>query len=495
METPLVAKSGTSPKQAPGPGAHESSWTNTDALAGIFSCSSEEMDAALASSRPDAPLNERARGWVHEHLHLYHAITTPIGVFFSALRTVQTLATRDVLIHLRSAGVPPKVPLLGHVRGASPTVIEAVGDPLTVWLDAEMFLTYQQGSLAAYAKLAAEYPVTRGTTVAGIFQRLQVGVARYLLGPDIQGSPREMLEALVREKFVDAAQWQQEDRNSFASAVLSPPPGDRIGGLSTVFESACHAVELWGQSFDTFERLYAARHKDFNYLWPITQTAETLRSRSLPEILATHLAVCDLALAAPIMPDRVAVRHGLRVNEMLPHTRFFSILNALETVGPLRRPDGYSAFTDAICEHLDWTRPEEVFAADDRRWPMLGVRDELFHLATELRRAEPAIFITPFSAYDPEMGARFREQFTFHTLQFTDRVVYHQNKTWLYASQLGFICNEWLHGVMVGTPKTVVLPWRTQADEPAFLAAEAQELISKTLGWKVPPPHVVSRPS
>jgi hypothetical protein len=495
MQTPLAAESGTSAKRPPGPGAaRESSWTDTDALAGIFSCSSAEMDVGLASSRPDAPLNERARSWVHEHLHLYHAITTPVGVFCNALRFVQTLATRDVLIHLRSAGIPPKVPLLRHVRDASPAVIASVRDPLTIWLDAELFLTHQQGSLAAYISMAAENPLTRGATMTEIFQRLQVGVARYLYlpGPDTERAAKELFGALVHEELVDPEQWQQEDRNSFAGAVLSAGLPGRPAWLPTVLESACHAVEMWGQSFDAFERLYAARHKDLNYLWPIAQTASTLRSRSLPEILATHLAVCDLALTAPIMPDRVAVRHGLRVNEMLPHTRFFSILNALENVGPLRRPDAYSAFTDAICEHLHWTRPEEIFATGSWRWPALGVRDELFRLAAEHRKAEPAIFITPFLSYDPEIGARFREQFTFHTLQFTDRVVYHRNKTWLYASQINFICNEWLHGVMAGVPKTVVLPWRTQADEPTFLAAEAQEIISKTLGWKVPPPRIVS---
>ena len=497
METPLVAESGTSAKRPPGQGAvQESSWTNTDALVGIFSCSSEEMQAELASSRPDAPLNERARSWVHEHQHLYHAITTPIGVFCNALRLVQTFATRDVLIHLRSAGVPPKVPLLRYVREANPTVIASVRVPLTIWLDAELFLTYQQGSLAAYISMAAESPLTRGATMTGIFQRLQEGVARYLYlsGPDTERAARELVGALADEELVDPEQWEQEDRNSFAGAVLSAGLPSRPAWLPTVLESACHAVEMWGQSFDAFERLYAARHKDLNYLWPIAQTASTLRSRSLPEILATHLAVCDLALAAPIMPDKVAVRHGLRVHEMLPHERFFSILNALESVGPLRRPDAYSAFTDAICERLHWTRPEEIFAADSRRWPVLGARDELFRLAAELRRVEPATFITPFLSYDLEIATRlrFREQFAFHILQFTDRVIYHPNKTWLYASQLNFICNEWLHGIMVGVPKTVVLPWRTQAEESAFLAAEAQEVISKTLGWEVPPPRIMS---
>ena len=103
----------------------------------------------------------------------------------------------------------------------------------------------------------------------------------------------------------------------------------------------------------------------------------------------------------------------------------------------------------------------------------------------------PAIFITPFLSYDAEIGTKFHEQFAFDTLQFTDRVVHHRDKARLYESQLTFICNEWLHGVMVGAPGTVVLPWRAQADELTFLAAEAQEAISNSLGWKVPSPRIV----
>ena len=232
MDTPLVAESGTTATRPPGPGAvKESAWANTDALVASFSCSSEDMNSELASARPGVPLGERARSWVHEHQHLYHSITTPIGVFCGALRKVQFLATRDVLIHLRSAGVPPKVPLFRQVREASRTLTDLVRDPLTVWLDAELFLTYQQGSVAAYASMAAENPVTRGATVAEIFRRLQVGVARYLLGPDIEGEPRKMLEALVREELVDPALWRQEDRNSFAMAMLSPQPGGRPAWL------------------------------------------------------------------------------------------------------------------------------------------------------------------------------------------------------------------------------------------------------------------------
>ena len=75
-------------------------------------------------------------------------------------------------------------------------------------------------------------------------------------------------------------------------------------------------------------------------------------------------------------------------------------------------------------------------------------------------------------------------------MQFTDRVVHHRDKARLYESQLTFICNEWLHGIMAGVPKTVVLPWRAKVDELAFLAAEAQEAVSNSLGWKVPPPRI-----
>jgi hypothetical protein len=492
METPLVVESGTSAElQSALNQIRETAWANTDALVGIFSCSSEAMEAELAYSRPDGPLGKLARSWVHEHQHLYHTISTPMGVFCGALRDVQTLATRDVLILLRSAGVLPRLPLLRNLREVDSTTISSVRDALTVWLDAELFLTYQQGSQAAYESLAARYSLTRGVPTSQIFKRLQLGVAQYLFGPNPDGSAQELLRALAHEELVDPAAWRQEDRNSVGNVILSWQSSLRLWWLPMMLESACQAVEMWGDSFESFERLYAGRHKDLSYLYPITETASVLRSRSLPEILATHLAVCDLALAPPILPDRVAVRHGLRVDEMIPHLRFFYILNALETVGALRGPHGYSAFTAAICEHLHWTPPEEVFTADGSRSSLqLGVRGELFRLAAKYRKAEPAIFTIPFASYDTEMST-FQQQFAFHTLEFTDRVVHHKKKNWLYASQLSFICNEWLHGVMAGVPKIVVLPWRTDASECEFLAKEAQDVISTSLGWDVPPPRIV----
>jgi hypothetical protein len=488
METPIVLESVVSAERQSGPGFRDTAWADTDALVGIFSCTSEAMGAELARSQPDVPLGGLARSWVHEHTHLYHAISTPFGIFCSAVRTVQLLATRDVLALLRSAGVPRRLPLLRHVLKADSATIASIREPLTVWLDAELFMTYLLGSVAAYESLAATYPVTSGTSMAGIFPRLQLGIARYLLGD----SAPEVLDALVDEDLMFPERWREEDRASFMNAMISPQPSSRVFGTSAVLESAAHAVEMWGESFASFERLYAARHQDLNYLYPIARTASELRSRSLPEILGTHLAVCDLALAAPIMPDRVVVRHGLQVDEMLPHLRLLSIQNALETVGPLRGPHEYSAFTDAVSEYLHWTRPEEVFASADSEWLVrLAIRGQAFRLAADLRQTEPSIFATPFLSYDTEMQG-FRKLFTFHTLEFTDRAIHQGNADWRYHSKLEFVCKEWLHGVMVGTPKTVVVPWRANAEEIATLIEDAQEVFSTALGSEVQPPRVTS---
>ena len=468
-------------------------WTNTDALAGVFKCSIDEMNACLARSRPDAPLGRQARNWVHEHQHLYHTVTTPVGLFCYGLRLMQTLATRDILIMLRSAGVPLRVPLLRHIRGTDSTAIDGVRDHLTTWLDAELFLTYQQGSPEAYESICSMYPVTRGVPTSGIFQRLQVEFARFFSGQDPNAKSVQLLEALLHEELVDPPKWRQEDRNSFVLSELNFDVPDRPFSLPMVLEGACHAVELWGSDFATFERLYAARFSDLIYLWPIAATAECVRSRSMPEILGTHLAVCDLALAAPIMPDRAGVRHGLRADEMLPHLRYFAILTALDSVGPLRGPDHYAAFVQAIYERLQWTPYDDVYATTDWSSSLLGVRAELFRSAAELRRAEPAIFITPFLSYDSEAaGTRFNDEFSFHILQFADRTVFHRNKTWLYGTQMDFICKEWMHGIMLGTPKTISLPWRAHDDELRFLGGEAQSVMSETLGWDVPPPRIVS---
>jgi hypothetical protein len=450
------------------------------------------MFASLAGSRPDAPLDDRARSWVHEHQHMYQAISTPFGFFCNALRFVQTLATRDILIILRSGGVQLKMPLWPHLCKGS-KVIGSILGPLTVWLDAELFLTYEQGSLAAYESLAYANPVTRGANMSSIFQRLQAGVGRYLLGR--QGDNQQLIDALKNESLVEPEKWHQEDRNAFAEVALAVNGFDRQFALPMVLESGSRAVEMWGESFESFERLYAARHRDLNYLWPIANTASTLRSRSLPEILATHLAVCDLSLAAPIMPDRVFVRHGLRVDEMLPQRRYFRILHALKAVGALRSPDDYSAFTDAVCEQLRWTRPEEVYVPNDVSQSLartLGTRGELFRLASELRIAVPALYVTPSISYEPDVERVFKDHFVFNVLQFTDRTFHHPNRTRLDSSKINFVINEWLHGVMVGVPKTVTLQWDAQPAELAFLRREAQEAISATLGWRVPPPPIVS---
>jgi hypothetical protein len=82
MVDPLVVENGSHtvrPLPLEGGEGRGDAWTNTEALAGAFPCSMDEMNGFLARARPDAPLGRQARNWVHEHQHLYRLFVMKRG--------------------------------------------------------------------------------------------------------------------------------------------------------------------------------------------------------------------------------------------------------------------------------------------------------------------------------------------------------------------------------------------------------------------------------
>jgi hypothetical protein len=403
------------------------------------------------------------------------------------------------MVLLRSRGIEVRHPLLKYLLTLNDEAKELVRMPLTAWLDAELFLTGMLGSTQAFGYLEAVNHVTRGASVADAFRRLQVSMGYYLGGLDQTaadaGRKAGWLQRLDDEEFADPAGWYQEDRNrflvrEFAVPTIGAPAETNFAGLPGIFESAGLAAELWGDDGD-LRTLDATR--DWSYIWPLVRTAYP-GTWSNAQTIATHLALCDLALAAPILPVHVDVRAGLRLPELMPHLRLPALQELLVDVGPLAGPDEYQDFTEHLCSRLGWVPPRLVFG--ERTVPVpaleLGIHGLLYDQAAALRALDPAIFIVPFLSYDPSVPATIRGTFEFHTIQYADRVTYHGNKDWLYASQVGYVVNQWLHGIMSGTQTPVRLPWHADRDETEWLRDEARGVLSQTLGWDVPPPHLTT---
>jgi len=314
-----------------------------------------------------------------------------------------------------------------------------------------------------------------------------------MAGMPVRDSVQIPPAALFDEPLVEGADWRALQRTYTGLRLLV----DDQATLPTVLESAAFAAELWGADTDRVDQLLGGGDLGsgaFPYLHPLQTTAEAIGTSDVRRLTLTHLAVCDLAMCAPVLPEHRSLRrNGLVWRELLPELRLSEIRRVLGTVEPVRNLEDYGRFADETCDRLGWVSPKEIAeSATTLRPPVPDLRDTVYETAMQYRTRASWLFIWPeVSLAGVSQLQHFHETFTFPIVEYTDKVLYHKDKELLVAVQHSYLFYMWHRKIMTGRPRQLRVPWRSYPEEVANLREQMRDVMSHSLGRDSPMPDLV----
>lgn len=477
-----------------------------DSLVARYDFSVKEWKRALSAMSRGSPFSDEMRSWVHEQQHLYHTVTTPFGLFVWRLRSLQTNTVRNLLILLpQQFSLPVKFPLLGYIETLPQSVRQEFKFTLMLWHAAEMVVNQQLGTLAETEALELKSQFTAGRTPVDFFRIVQANIAaEYEMlenaaqerGEASRDGIRMPVQPLLNESIPDMT---SERKLSILTDTVRMTLSEEMA-MPSVLESAGLAAEYWWDRNEDITQIFNAAKTSFDrqdsaYILPLTRTSYAIPKAAPHALLATHLAICDLALFGPVLPQHFPLRKsGVHISELFPNLRLEKIWSVLGQVAPMHGPTDYQRFTDEICALLGWVTPSKIVEGSDILRPtiMADARDGVYEEALRWRCALPGIFADPEAAFVDEAAQPFFNTFSCPIMQFTDKVLYSANKPLLEWFTTSYLFYLWHRQLFIGRPSPMKLPWRSTPGEVETLRTTLQEMMEASLGRPAPLPNIVA---
>jgi hypothetical protein len=474
--------------------AAEVAWSDTDALVVTYDCSPEQMQEGFDTVQFGQPLPEALRTFVHEHVHLDHTLTTPFGLFLHRLRRLQSSATYDLLRVLREElALKVRLPLIRYVRTLRPDIQKRVDANIKAWYAAEIFRTEQAGSLRAMDAIARTDPMYAEVVSEQGFRNLQALVWRLE-----QSSASDKYSAGLPSDLLNEPSHDDPSFEQIYGLYISLRETVEMS-FAAVLESAARAAELVGDAEADIQAMFLRGHKpgliaDLPYVGLLDITEEALAQLPPRTRLFTHIAACELALFAPILPEHRALRAGLHWLELNPLIRYHEIWGVLRDMPPVTEAAEAPFFQENVCRALGWVAPSQIIAADVDR-SRLGVREQLYHISLSLRNRQPGVFCDPWTRVfkvGSTVGDAVREAFTYPIIQHPDRMLFLKDKELLATFELDHLWHQWMRHLMTRHSSPMKMPWRSSEEEREYLSGLLRDQLTRLLGRSAPRPVLLS---
>jgi hypothetical protein len=459
---------------------------------------------------------EDIKTYIHELTHYIQHTTTPYGLFVHYCRELQTADTINLVKTLLGAGVEPPVPLLRRapvdLEGAAGA---AVRGALARWVNTEIFVA-SLGLNKKNLEVFLEWLVGSTARVPLLplletFRRLQGGIASFIAS---ENAHRDSLSepcwdngefdvAAVNAEGIgqDDSMAQALEKTALVLEVLGNP-----WGAESITESAATAAE-WAESGADLSalRAYAADLSDPKlamYKNCLARGLEAIPADDLPQFAFTFIAVCELALQAPLLPQHAALRAG-RVDpgELFPALRFEMLLGAVEHVAPLQGLADVARLNLELCAALGWVPPTKIIAATLAGPEIVADRRSQRYIWAQAERAERQHAFTNVLRREFDLsaaGEQFRQRYAFPVIEYTDRTFYMRDKDALWWLTLENLRETTMRRIMLadtlGEALTVACPYRGAPAEAETLTTSLQSDLEAMFGRRFPTAQVVSRP-
>lgn|GEM_PF-5126759 len=451
-------------------------WINVDSLQATVRGSAADLGRQLRESELGQPLPELVRAYLHERVHLYQSLTTTFGLYPWLLQAAQTLIVGFLMHRLvHRCQVPLKSPLREYVRtnGHWNTVKDLVQQ--WDWLEAaisELTATPSYFALAHGPGLSLAWPEQ--------FRFVQLVIDRLYRG---NVGPDEVQASLVNEPLRRRDDDMPENLLNMERAFVP-----EMFSLVAVMESAAYAYELagWGERREYKQAVRSGGYSKAEYTLLLDETKRALRKGTRNQsVLAAHLALCDLALNPPILPQHQRIRHGISIQELHPVARTATLWAHAGQVAPPRSLDEAPRYEIELAEHLGWVSPTAIVASG--AWHgSLGddnARDALYLKGLLCRQKWPTVFYDPRLVYSQHAAVRtIFESFDFSIVQCDDGTVFPAHARGGFTIIKHHLMNQWHRQLFLGEPERLTAPLGTPPALIQEFCDQAEALLTDELG-------------
>jgi hypothetical protein len=473
---------------------------------------------AEAKRQGPAAKPSEVRTYVHELMHYVQYVTTPYGLFLQYCRVLQNRATIGIVKALIDAGCPVRQPLLYNLPPMPPAVMEEVERGLSLWLNVEDLVTALGGERAGRAALYEWFvadierverddnplrPALLG--LPETFVRVQDSLASLIADSNAaareKGNPVPMFPDNIDGSAIDAALSalpSDLDRSFEGSNLLFDLVGAASGSpfeVEAIIESSATAAEFWESnlSYSAFTAwaTSATAPELRAYRAPLSLGLDAISTRHLPTFLASFMALCEVALFAPLLPQHAALRASSPgFDQLLPRVRFANLLSAAGRVEPMRDPADHGRYVIDLCRDLGWVQPLQIYASA-ANGPH-DVSDPLAYLYVQAQLWRAQVSSATFIGidrflFDPSPAAdRWRELFDFVIVDYADRTTYQRDKDFLQSMTTRYLNMQGLRAIMLGDSLALAAPYGNSPVENQWMTDWLRTRFASLFGQDFP---------
>lgn len=446
---------------------------------------------AIRSGRP-GEMPAELRTYVHELTHYVQYTTTPYGLFLHHCRVLQNRATIEIVQTLLASSGGFMMPLLRNVPDLSGESEATVRRGLALWLNVESLVASLAGDQERRAALVSAFVADVKRLDAGLrprlpplldfreaFARVQESLADLITSlnhaAEQMGNEVPMVcpvsdadRSAIRVELADATGLSPDQDRADLRADLALELFGNPWNVEAVIESAATAAEFWGSdiSYDQFLAWADAPVDPRLRLYRncIAQALPSIKSRQLSTVIPTYLALCELALSAPLLPEHAVLRRQKSdFRQILPTHRWMELLRAAGKVRPMNGRTDHSRYVTDLCRDLDWVHPVQIAkSAVDGPTMVSAPLSQIYNWGQRARALSSGDFIglDRYLLEDTPTASAWRDRFNFVIIDYADVTTYHADKGFLRAMTTRHLETLGLRCIMEGRQLLIKAPYR-----------------------------------
>ncbi|MGZ8876231.1 MAG: hypothetical protein ACXW1F_07085 [Halobacteriota archaeon] len=473
---------------------------SVESLCVSFNFTRQQHLDALAGAVPaiitGQELPENVKTVIHETTHLFHTLTTPLGLFIHRLRRLQGRLVIEAIRQIVRGGIQPRFPLI-KMRGRVPgNAAERFETYLQIWYAIELYVLILLGEIDFWQQHLTKNPLVKTLNLTQIFISVQNYLALHIneiqrfgslsnqlleTTPAFTGYEHENFDALAQERF-----WGNILVTDMASGGGANTLGviESAGTVSEYYGSQALDLEVWKQSISAKPSVRSGPQSWL--LW-----AFHIRAKTLPDFMHAYLGICELALFAPLLPEYRPLRKDeINLRELLPYTRWFTLLGAAQNIDPPTSPLDYSRYVDTLSEAAGWPTITQIaqLAVQGGNTVPLDPVEQVYRKAQHMRVEQPAIFLNypwfVFPATREHLAKRI--DFEFPVIKYTDKTLFTKDKEKLNLLNIFYLCRLATRTLLLKDTVDLKLPYDPLDEERVQYARAIQEMLSAATGAKMP---------